>query len=71
VKAGGNQSNLLLKISDYVGRRRETEDSKSVPIGSPVGQNEPPAAIGGQIQRSEPIGDKNWIISMVLRRPFY
>jgi hypothetical protein len=42
VKAGGKENNRLAEISDYVGNRREMEDRKSVPIGSPVGQNEPP-----------------------------
>jgi hypothetical protein len=37
------------------------ENSKSVPVGSPVGQNEPPVPIGSQTQPSEPIGDKNRI----------
>jgi hypothetical protein len=40
MKAGGKQSNRLAGISDYVGSRMEMEDSKSVPIGSLVGQNE-------------------------------
>jgi hypothetical protein len=46
VKADANQSYRLAEISDYV----EMED-KSVPIGSPVGQNEIALT-------SEPIGDK-------------
>jgi hypothetical protein len=44
------------------------EDSKSVPVGSSVGQNEPPAPIGCHTQPSEPIGDKNRVISMALKR---
>jgi hypothetical protein len=35
--AGGKQSNWLAEISDYVGNRREVEDSKSFPIGLPIG----------------------------------
>jgi hypothetical protein len=44
------------------------EDSKSVPVGSPVGQNEPPVPIGSHIQPSEPIRDKNRITRMALKR---
>jgi hypothetical protein len=44
------------------------EDSKSVPIGSPVAQNEPPVPIGCQTKPSEPIGQKNWITSMTLKK---
>jgi hypothetical protein len=40
-KANGMQSNQLAEISDYVGNRREMKDSKTVPVGLPVGQNEP------------------------------
>jgi hypothetical protein len=36
VKGDGKQSNWLAEISDYIGNRREMEDSKSVPVGSPV-----------------------------------
>jgi hypothetical protein len=57
------------EISDYI-RRTEVGDSKSVPVGSPVGQKEPPVPIGSHAQPSEPIGDKNRIISMALKRPF-
>jgi hypothetical protein len=42
------------------------EYSKSVPVGSPVGRNEPPVPIGFQTQPSEPIGDKNRITSLAL-----
>jgi hypothetical protein len=42
--------------------------SKSVPVGSPVGQNEPPVPIGSHTQPSEPIGDKNRITSMTIKR---
>jgi hypothetical protein len=47
------------------------EDSKSVPIGSPAGQNEPPVSIGSQTQPSEPIGDKNRITSLALKRAVF
>jgi hypothetical protein len=50
---------------------RGVVDSRSVPTGSPVGQNEPPVAIGSHAQPSEPIGDKNRIISMALKRAVY
>jgi hypothetical protein len=40
MRAGGKQSNRLAEISVYIGNRMEIEDSKSVPIGPPVGQNE-------------------------------
>jgi hypothetical protein len=39
-EAGGKQSNQLANISDYIGNRREMEERNSVPVGSPVGQNE-------------------------------
>jgi hypothetical protein len=41
---------------------------KSVPVGSPVVQNEPSVSIGSYTQPSEPIEDKNWITSLSLRR---
>jgi hypothetical protein len=44
------------------------EDSKSVFVGSPVGQNEPPVPIGSQTQPGEPIGDKNRITSRAMKR---
>jgi hypothetical protein len=37
MKAGGRESIRHAEILDYVGSRREIKDSKSVPIGSPVG----------------------------------
>jgi hypothetical protein len=40
------------RASDYVGKRREMEVSKSVPVGSP---NEPPVPTGSPAQPSEPI----------------
>jgi hypothetical protein len=39
MKAGGKQSSRLADISDYIGNSREMEDSNSVLIGLPVGQN--------------------------------
>jgi hypothetical protein len=68
MKAGGKQSNRLAEILDYIGKRREMEDSNSVPDGSPVAQNEPPVPIGSHTQPSEPIGDKNRITIMALKR---
>jgi hypothetical protein len=59
MKAGGKQSNQLSETSNYTGNRREMEDSKSVPFGLPVGQNELPEPTGSQTQLSKPIGDKN------------
>jgi hypothetical protein len=47
------------------------EDSKSVLVGSPVRQNEPSVPIGPRTQPSEPIGDKNRITSMALKRAVY
>jgi hypothetical protein len=44
------------------------EDSMSVSVGSPVGQNEPPVSIESPTQPSEPIGDKNRITSRALKR---
>jgi hypothetical protein len=35
VKAGGKQRNRLAKMSDYVGNRREIEESNSVPLATP------------------------------------
>jgi hypothetical protein len=52
VKVGGNQSNRFAEISDYIGNRREMKDSKSVPVGSPSGQNEPPVSIGSPAKRT-------------------
>jgi hypothetical protein len=34
VKAGGKESNRLAKIYDYIGKRREMEDSNSVTYSS-------------------------------------
>jgi hypothetical protein len=38
---------------DYVGNRMDMEDSKSVPVGSPVEQNEPPVLIGSHEQANQ------------------
>jgi hypothetical protein len=71
VKAGGKQSDRLAESLDYTISRSEMEDIKSVPVGSPVGQNEPPIPIGSHTQPSEPIRDKNVITSMPLKRASY
>jgi hypothetical protein len=44
------------------------KDSKSVPVGSTVGRNEPPVPIGSQIQPSEPTGDKNRVTNTAIKR---
>jgi hypothetical protein len=44
------------------------EDSKSVPVSSPIGHNKPPLSIGSQIQPSESSGDKIRINNMSLKR---
>jgi hypothetical protein len=67
VKAVGKQRNWLAEISGYVGNR-EMVDSKSVPVGSPAGQNEPLVPIGYHTQQTEPVVDKNRITSMDLIR---
>jgi hypothetical protein len=56
------------EMSGYIRNRRERKDSKSVHIGSAVGQNEPPVPIGCQTQPSEPIGDKSRIYIVALKR---
>jgi hypothetical protein len=48
MKAGVNQKNWLAKISYYIANRKEMEDSKSIPMGSPIGQNKLPVPIGSQ-----------------------
>jgi hypothetical protein len=63
VKACDKKNNGPAEIPEYTGNRREMEDIKSIPIGSPVAQNEPPVPIGSQTQQSEPVGDKNRITS--------
>jgi hypothetical protein len=40
MKAGGKKSIQLAGSLDYVGNSREMEELASVPIGSPVEQNE-------------------------------
>jgi hypothetical protein len=44
------------------------KDSNSVPVGLPIGQNEPSVPIGSHIQPSEPIEDKKRITSVALIR---
>jgi hypothetical protein len=44
------------------------EDSKSVPVGSPVGQNGPPVSVGSQTQPNESVENKNRINKMALKR---
>jgi hypothetical protein len=44
------------------------EDSKSFPVGLPVGQNEWPVPIGSRIQPSESVADKKGIIFQGTRR---
>jgi hypothetical protein len=81
VKTGDKQSNWLAKISDYeyIGNRREVEDSKSVPLDSPVesqshvrtdGQSVSPSwcrAPSGLMTRYKLLFDSYGFI--VLRRP--
>jgi hypothetical protein len=38
--------------------RKEMEDTKSDPVGSPIGENEPPVPIGSDTQSSKPIGER-------------
>jgi hypothetical protein len=66
MKACRKQNNRLADISDYIGNRREMEDSKSVPVGSPIGQIEPPVRIGSHAQPSEPVGEKKRITRRTL-----
>jgi hypothetical protein len=44
------------------------KSSKSILVGSPAGQNEPPVPIGCHTQPSEPIGDEKGITIMDLTR---
>jgi hypothetical protein len=62
------QSNQLSEISNEIGNRKAMEHSKSVPVGSPVGQNEPSVPVGSHTQPREPIGDMNRITSMTCER---
>jgi hypothetical protein len=47
------------------------EDANSIPVGSPVGQNEPPVPIGSHTQPSEPIGDRNRIASLAVKKAVF
>jgi hypothetical protein len=73
VKTGGKQSSGLAEISEYkyMGNAREIKDSKSVPVGSPVGRKEPSVPTGCHTHPSEPTGDKNRIASLVLKRAVF
>jgi hypothetical protein len=44
------------------------EDNNPAPAGLPLGHNEPPVPTGSHTQPSEPIGDKNRITNMTLKR---
>jgi hypothetical protein len=44
------------------------EESKSVPVGLPVGQNKPPVYIASQAHPRESIAYKNCIVIMALKR---
>jgi hypothetical protein len=67
LQSGSNRK----KRERVIGNMREMEDSKSILAGSPVAHNEPPVPIGSQTQPSEPIGDKNRIISPALKSAGY
>jgi hypothetical protein len=71
VKAGGKQSNCLAEISDYIKKRREVEDSKSVPIGLPIGRNELQVPIGFQKQARYSIPVTYWFAQSCLRTNGY
>jgi hypothetical protein len=43
--AGGIQSNQLAEVSDFIGNSRKMEETKTIPVGSPVVQNERPVSI--------------------------
>jgi hypothetical protein len=60
-------SSLHVETSGHVGSGIEIENSKSVPIGSSAGQNEPSVPIGYHIQPSEPIGNKRRIIGTAFK----
>jgi hypothetical protein len=45
VKAGGKRINWIAEISAHILNRREMKDSKSDPIGLPVGHREPLLAL--------------------------
>jgi hypothetical protein len=58
---------VFSESSDYVRNRREMDDSNTVSFGSPVGESEPLAPIGSQLQPNEPVGDKDGITRMALK----
>jgi hypothetical protein len=66
-EAGSKQSKWPAKISGYVGNRWGLQASKSVPLGSPVGQNESPVPIGSPTQPCKPIRERNMINSIALK----
>jgi hypothetical protein len=66
MKASSKPNNWLAEISDYIGNEKEMEDSKTIPAGSPLGQNEPSVPICCHTQPGEPTGDKYRITSLVL-----
>jgi hypothetical protein len=59
VKTDGKEKSQLAEISDSIGNRRQIESSNSIPVGSLVGQNEPPVAIDSYTKSSKPIGANN------------
>jgi hypothetical protein len=44
------------------------KESKSLPVGSTVEQNQPPVPIGSPTQPSEPTGDMNRVPNTALKR---
>jgi hypothetical protein len=60
-------------MSDYIGNRREMQDSKSFPFGSPIGQNEPTgvqeqlASSHFPYNRCQSLGNKTMITSVALK----
>jgi hypothetical protein len=78
VKQVASRAIGLPKILDCIGNRREMMQDKSVPVGPPIGQNEP---IGMQAQLasshwlstqlSEPMGDKTRITIVALKRAVF
>jgi hypothetical protein len=46
----------------------EIKDRKLVPVGSPIGQNEPSVPIGSHTQPSEQTAHKNRITSLAMKR---
>jgi hypothetical protein len=52
-ESGSKMSNRLAEILNYVGKSGDTQYSKSVPVGSPVGQKElPVTTVSTQIHES-------------------